>query len=140
MQNRPSSTYRTTVKAPVDRVWDALTKAEIVKQYFFGARQETDWKVGSPITWTGEYEGKTYTDKGKVREYVPNQRLSYDYFSSWSGMEEKPENYLQVTYEVRPVDGGTELTITQTNYDEEKAKHTAANWAAVIDEMKKIIE
>src|SRR5690606_2366800 len=58
----------------------------------------------------------------------------------WSGVEDKPENYLQVTYEVKPVEDGTELTITQTNYDEEKAKHSAANWAAVIDEMKKIIE
>lgn len=140
MQKRPKATYQTVIKASVDKVWNALTKAEIVRQYFFGSNQETDWKVGSPITWTGEYEGKTFVDKGVVREYVPNQRLSYDYFSSWSGMEDKPDNYLQVTYEVRPVEGGTELTITQTNYDEEKAKHSADNWAHVIGEMKKIIE
>lgn len=140
MQNRPLTKYRTTVKAPVDRVWDALTNAEVVKQYFFGSNQETDWKVGSPITWTGEYEGKTYVDKGRVREYVPHQKLAYDYLSSWSGLEDKPENYLKVTYEVKKVAEGTELTITQTNYDEEKAKHSASNWASVIDEMKKIIE
>lgn len=136
MQNRPVATYRTTIKAPVERVWEALTNAEIVKQYFFGSNQQTDWKVGSPIKWTGEYEGKPYEDKGVVREFIPNKRLSYDYFSSWSGVEEKPENYLQVTYEVKPVAEGTELTITQTNYDEEKAKHSSENWAYVICEMK----
>jgi uncharacterized protein YndB with AHSA1/START domain len=78
MQNRPVATYRTTIKAPVERVWEALTNAEIVKQYFFGSNQQTDWKVGSPIKWTGEYEGKPYEDKGVVREFIPNKRLSYD--------------------------------------------------------------
>lgn len=140
MQTRPKSTYQTTIKAPVGKVWDALTKSEIVKQYFFGSDQETDWKVGGPIRWTGEYEGQSYLDKGIVREYVPNQKLSYDYLSSWSGLEDKPENYLLVTYEVKPVEGGTELTITQTNYDEEKAKHSADNWASVIDGLKQIVE
>lgn len=140
MQTKHAATYRTTIKASVGKVWDALTKTEIVKQYFFGANQQTDWKVGSPITWTGDYEGKSYIDKGIVREYVPNQRLSYDYLSSWSGLEDKPENYLQVTYEVKPVEGGTELAITQTNYDEEKARHSADNWANVVDGLKKIVE
>lgn len=140
MQTRPKTTYRTLIKASIDKVWGALTKAEIVKQYFFGSNQETNWKVGSPITWTGDYEGKAYVDKGVVREFIQNKRLSYDYLSSWSGLEDKPENYLQVTYEVKPVEDGTELTITQTNYDEEKAKHSVASWANVIDGMKKIVE
>jgi hypothetical protein len=55
-------------------------------------------------------------------------------------MEDKPENYLWVCYEVKPTDNGTELTISQTNYDEERAKHSERNWATLIDEMKKIIE
>lgn len=140
MQTRHKSTYQTIIKSPVGMVWDALTKPEIVRQYFFGSNQETDWKIGSPIRWTGDYEGKSYVDKGIVREYVPNEKLSYDYLSSWSGLEDKPENYLQVSYAVRAVEDGTELTITQTNYDEEKAKHSADNWAAVVDGLKKIVE
>jgi uncharacterized protein YndB with AHSA1/START domain len=140
MQTNHQATYQTIVKAPVDKVWHALTNAEIVKQYFFGSNQETDWKVGSQILWTGEYEGTKYVDKGVVLEYVPNQKLSYSYLSSWGGHEDKPENYLVVTYEVREVETGTELTIAQTNYNEEKAKHSAENWGVVIDGLKKIVE
>jgi len=140
MQTNFKTTYQTVVKASIEKVWDALTNPAIVKQYFFGSNQQTDWKVGSPINFTGEYEGKNYVDKGIVQEYVPNQKLSYSYLSSWNALEDKPENYLLVVYEVKKVSQGTELTITQSNYDEERAKHSAENWKVVIDGLKKIVE
>jgi uncharacterized protein YndB with AHSA1/START domain len=140
MQTNHKSTYRTVIHAPVEKVWDALTKPELVKQYFFGSTQQTDWKPGSSIIWTGDYEGKSYTDKGVVQEFTPYKKIAYSYLSSWSDMEDKPENYLLVTYDLNEVSDGTELTITQSNYDEEKAKHSAANWAAVIDGLKKLVE
>ena len=140
MQADHRSRYQTVIKAPVEKVWEALTNPEIVKQYFFGSDQKTDWNIGSQILWTGEYDGKTYTDKGVVLEFLQNQKLSYSYLSNWSGLEDRPENYLFVTYEVVPAVGGTELTITQSNYDEERARHSAENWKVVIDGLKKIVE
>jgi len=140
MQTNHQSKYQTIIKAPVDKVWEALTNPEMVKQYFFGSNQETDWNVGSKILWTGEYEGTTYIDKGVVLDYSPNEKLSYSYLSSWIVLDDMPENYLLVSYEVKEIDGGTELTITQSNYDEEKAKHSAENWEVVIDGLKKLIE
>ena len=140
MQTGFKTNYRTTIKAPVAKVWDALTNAAIVKQYFFGSDLFTDWKVDSPIYFRGEYEGKLYEDKGIVQEYLPNEKLSFSYLSSWNALEDKPENYLLVQYEVKEVPEGTELTITQSNYDEEKAKHSAENWKIVIDGLKKIVE
>ena len=140
MQTKHQTKYQTTIKAPLEKVWDALINPEMVRQYFFGSNQETTWEVGSPLLWTGEYEGQTYVDKGVVLEFIPNKKVSYSYLSSWSGLEDKPKNYLLVTCEVKPRDNGTELTITQSNYDEEKAKHSSENWAVVIDGMKKLIE
>ncbi|HMR17498.1 MAG: SRPBCC domain-containing protein [Confluentibacter sp.] len=140
MQTGFKSTYHTTIQAPIEAVWDALINPKIVKKYFFGSNQDTDWKIGNPILWTGEYEGTPYTDKGIVLEFYPNKKLSYSYLSSWSGLEDKPENYLWVSYELKKTTEGTELTIVQSNYDEEKAKHSTENWAVVIDGLKKIVE
>lgn len=140
MQTSHQIKYQTTIKAPIEKVWEALITPEIIKQYFFGSNQETTWEVGSPLLWTGEYEGQTYIDKGVVLEFVPNQKIAYSYLSSWSGLEDKPENYLFVSYEIKPAGNGTELTITQSNYDEEKAKHSEENWVVVIDGLKKIVE
>lgn len=128
MQKNFKSIYKTIVHAPVEKVWHALTDPEMVKQYFFGSDQLTDWKVGSPILFTGEYEGKAYRDKGVVLEYVENERLAFSYLSDWSNMPDEPENYLHIVYEVKAVDGGTALTIEQTNYDAERQAHSEQNW------------
>lgn len=140
MQTHFKFHYKTVINAPLEKVWDALTNPEIVKQYFFGTELLTNWEIGSDIVFQGEWEGQKYKDPGKVLEYSHNEKLAYSYLSNWSGKEDKPENYLWVCYEVKPIDNGTELTISQTNYDEERAKHSETNWASLIDGMKKIIE
>ena len=33
----------TTLKAPASKVWDALTKPDLIKQYLFGTEATTDW-------------------------------------------------------------------------------------------------
>jgi hypothetical protein len=58
----------------------------------------------------------------------------------WSSKEDRPENYLWVCYEVKPNGTETELTIHQSNYDEERAKLSGENWASVINGMKKIVD
>lgn len=140
MQTDFKKQYKTTFNAPVEKVWNALTNPEIVKQYFFGTDLITDWKVGSPIIFQGEWEGQKYKDQGKVLEYEPNKVLTYTYLSNWSNKEDKPENYLWIRYEVKDLGDKTELVITQSNYDAEKAEHSASNWESLMQEMKKLIE
>ena len=43
------------INAPASKVWDALTKPELIKQYLFGTEVKTDWQVGGPITYKGEW-------------------------------------------------------------------------------------
>lgn len=74
MQTNHQLKYQTLIKAPIEKVWEALINPKLVKQYFFGSNQETDWNVGSKILWTGEYEGTTYVDKGIVLEFLPKQK------------------------------------------------------------------
>ena len=73
----------TSIAASKNKVWKSLTDADAVKQYFMGATVRTDWKVGSPITWSGEWQGKKFEDKGQVLEFDSERRLS---FSHWSPM------------------------------------------------------
>jgi uncharacterized protein YndB with AHSA1/START domain len=134
------SSYNTTIKASVEKVWNALTVPEIVKQYFFGTNQASTYKPGDAITWDGEYEGQKYLDKGEILECEPLKKLSYSYLSSWSGKEDKPENYLMVKYDLLAIDSGTKLTVTFSSYDAERAKHSENSWATIIDGLKKIVE
>src|SRR5512139_2491248 len=114
-----------TINAPMSRVWDALTKPELIKQYLFGTQVTTDWRVGSPITYEGVWEGKAYKDKGKVLQVEPGKLLVSTFWSALSGLPDIPENYQTVRYELAAEDGGTRLTILQDNNPtQEDANHS----------------
>lgn len=135
------ATATTTINAPASRVWDALTKPEQIKQYMFGTEVTTDWKVGSPITYKGEWKGKSYEDKGKVLEVEPGKRLVSTFWSALAGLPDKPENYKKVGYELAPAGDKTTLTITQdNNATQEEANEAEKNWHTVLDGIKKLVE
>ena len=129
------------INAPASKVWQALTDPSIVKQYFFGTNVKSDWKKGGTITWEGEWEGKTYKDTGTIYEIEPGKMIKYDYWSSMSGTENVPENYVDITYFLDEKDGKTTLTILQEKIKSEEAKqHSEQNWQGVFGKMKEMIE
>ncbi len=141
MKSDISAKVSTVINAPVSTVWEALTKPEIIKQYFFGTDTITDWKVGSPLIFKGEWEGKKYEDKGTVLKFEPNKMLQYNYWSSMSGIEDKPENYVRITYFVSQEKEKTLLTISQENIPDEKTKeHSEQNWKKVLNNLKNLLE
>ena len=99
MNNPFISKTSTTINTPISKVWDALTKPHIIKQYLFGTEVTTDWQVGSPITYKGLWNGKAYEDKGKVVQIEVEKLLVSTFWSSLSGLPDVPENYKTVRYE-----------------------------------------
>lgn len=123
------------------KVWDALVNPEIIKQYLFGTNTITDWKVGSPIVFQGVWEGVEYKDKGTILEFIPEQKLKYDYWSSFSPLEDKPENYQQITFMLEKNGELTKLTLLQENINDETTKeHSEKNWIMILDQIKQIAE
>jgi len=138
-----SFTLKTTItfKAPIAKVWQGLTDHAMVKQYFFGTDLSSDWKVGGPITFSGEWEGHKYQDGGIILAIDAPKLLKYTYWSSMSGTEDKPENYANITYELSEEEGITTLTIIQDNAGSQEAvDHSEQNWKSIFDGLKKIIE
>ena len=72
------------ITASLMEVWDALTDQETIKKYFFGTEAISDWEEGSSLVFRGEWEGKTYEDKGHILEAIPGEMLKYDYWSGFS--------------------------------------------------------
>ena len=141
-----ASQVRTTVKAPPSAVWKALTMVSTLKQFFFGSDISTDYRVGSPIYFRGNWKGKPYEDKGRIQTFEPEKRLAFTHWSPLSGMEDRPENYHIVTFDLRPTDGGTEVMLTQTNQNDaepltpENRQEYAKNWTMVLDGLKIAVE
>jgi uncharacterized protein YndB with AHSA1/START domain len=141
MNNKFIAKATARINAPASKVWAALTTPEIMKQYLFGADVITDWKVGSPIIYRGEWEGKPFEDKGTILKFEPEKRLVSTHWSPLSGVPDTPENYHTVTYELLGKDGSTEVTITQdNNASEEEKLHSEQNWKTMLDGLKKMLE
>jgi uncharacterized protein YndB with AHSA1/START domain len=129
------------IVAPIAKVWEAITKPELVKQYLFGTDMTADWRVGGKITYRGEWEGKTYEDKGTILELEPQKRLVSTYWSSMSGLADVPENYKTVSYILSEEHGGTKMTIIQdNNATQTEADHSEQNWTMVLTKLKEVAE
>ena len=129
------------INADKSKVWDALINPEIIKQYFFGTEVVSDWEVDREIIFQGEYQGTKYRDKGNILKIESEKILQYNYWSGFSGLEDKEENYSIVTYELNDENGKTRLSITQENFANEQSKeHADKNWDIVLNQMKEIIE
>jgi uncharacterized protein YndB with AHSA1/START domain len=129
------------IKADVDQVWDALVNPDKIKHYLFGTETSSDWQPGSPITFKGEWEGKSYEDKGTILEIEPPHLLKYSYWSSMSGKEDKPENYVNVTYRVNGGEDISKLSISQDGIKSEaELEHMDQNWGVVLQSIKKLVE
>lgn len=135
------ATAKTDIEATPDQVWAALTDPAQIKQYMFGSEVQTDWQVGSPIVWQGEYEGKRYEDKGEILEFEPGRRLSMTHFSAMSGAEDTPENYHTLTYELQDFVDRTHVTLSQDgNKSDEEVEHSTQNWETMLASLKKVVE
>ena len=133
---------RITINAPADAVWLALTDPEKIKVYMHGTNLVTDWKVGGPITWKGEWKGKSYEDKGEVLAVEPGKLLRHTHWSPMGGTADKPENYHTVTYELAEQSGKTALTLTQDNNASQDEADAMAenNWGPVLEGIKAVAE
>ena len=129
------------INASLAKVWNALTNPEIIKEYLFGTETITDWKVGSEIIFQGVYGEKlehSYRDRGVILENVLNEKISYSYWSGFTGLEDKPENYSVVTYTLEKIsDSKTKFTWTQKGFaNEDGFNHSKSGMTAFLEKIK----
>jgi len=137
------------INAPIGRVWDALVNPEMTKIYMFGCEAVSDWKPGSPLLWKGQYEGKEMVFvKGYVVAIDPPNRLIYTVIDPNSTIEDIPENYLNVTYQLEEGGGKTNLTILQDGFEgaangQERYKdvyNEGKGWDPILQEIARLLE
>jgi len=130
-----------TIHANKSKVWNALTDPAQIKKYLFGTDTTSDWKVGSPITFRGVWEGKAYIDKGTILQIEKEKLLKYNYWSSFSGSEDRPENYANITYTLEDHNGNTVFHLTQDRIKTKEARdHSEQNWKMVLNSLKDLLE
>ena len=130
-----------SVDADPQTVWRALTDPDQISRWMVGTEVSSDWRVGSPITWRGEMDGRSYEDKGEILAVDEPTRLSMTHYSPLMGQADEPENYHTVTYDLAAEGDGTVVRLSQDgNESAEQAEQFSANWQSMLDALKSSVE
>lgn len=137
--NAPSNKqfYRIVIEAPVERVWEALTKQGEVLPFFFGSvLHTTTLAPGAPIRMRSP-DSKFTGVVGKVLALEPPRLYSHTFkFTNYDDPE------CIVTYELKPIEGGTEFTLITENVPAgtKTAKNMASGSKFIITALKTWVE
>ena len=141
MERKHVSRASIAIEASSADVWDALVNPATAKAYFFGAKVHSDWKEGGPITFTGEFNGNSYHEKGTILHCRPQMLLQYSDWSDLEQLPDLPENYRNWTFRIESGSPGVVLSVTEDNIpDETKRARSDAFWSGVLATIKEIVE
>lgn len=141
MNRKQLATTTISIHASPSAVWKALVEPELVKKYFHGTEMRSDFEIGSPITFEGEWQGQHYVDKGEILRITPERELSYSFWSPLSGVEDFEDNYTHVTFHLSDYHEHTTLVVTQDNLEDDEAVVKAeGNWLNVLHDLKRVVE
>ncbi|WP_063734713.1 ArsR/SmtB family transcription factor [Streptomyces sp. RTd22] len=137
MAERPTYSYVIYIESTPEKVWHALTDADLTAAYW-GHSNVSDWQPGS--AWEHRRtDGSGIADVvGTVVESVPPERL----VTTWAAPGTEPAGGpSRVTFAIEPHEEIVRLTVTHENLaDEAEREEAAGGWAAVLSNLKSLLE
>ncbi|MET9609304.1 metalloregulator ArsR/SmtB family transcription factor [Streptomyces sp. NPDC006512] len=137
MSGKPEFVYTTYIEATPEKVWEALTDPEMTAAYW-GHGNVSDWQAGSRWEHRRTDGSGTADVEGVIVEAVPPKRLVL----TWAGPgEDRPNGPSTVTFDLKPLGGTVQLTVTHENLrDETEFRQAAGGWSAVLSNLKTYLE
>jgi uncharacterized protein YndB with AHSA1/START domain len=132
-----------TFNAPVERVWRAITDEDQMRQWYFPMIEHFKPEEGFETQFNVHHEGKDYLHIWKVKEVVPQKKISVEW--KYGGY---PGNSL-VSFELFPQGDKTKLVLTHEDietfipekYPELAKENFMEGWTRFMDEgLKEFLE
>ena len=137
---KPTTVYTIYIASTPETVWEALTTAELSRQYFFGNAVEVDLKVGGAFIVRAP-DGSLHIG-GEVCECDPPRKLTVTFNVNWPALIEKLGPTL-VSYEIEPAGSAVRLTMTESHdrpIDDDILSGGRAGWPAILSSLKSLLE
>lgn len=131
--------FQIYIRTTPEELWEAITSAEFTRQYFHETAVESDWKVGSPVTYYNA--DRTVAVEGEVLEVDRPHRLSYTWHVLYSE-EAAKEDPSRVTWEIEVVEDACRLRMTHDRFPQGSVVPDGVRdgWPAIISNLKTLIE
>jgi uncharacterized protein YndB with AHSA1/START domain len=136
--SKPTFVYVMYIASPPEKVWQALTEADLTEKYWFGYRVTANGKAGERMTAVNPAGKLAHDDP--ILESDPPRRLSYAWKPLYKDLpDERPS---RVTFELEPFKEHTKLTVVHDGFDEGRMIFglISKGWPAVLSSMKSFLE
>jgi len=139
MGNGDRFVYVTFIRTTPEKLWDALTKPEFTRKYWFGSSLDSTWDRGS--SWQLNTPDGGLTDGGKVIEIDKPRRLVL----SWKHerfAEMKDNEDARAIFELEQQGEIVKLTITHESdkKDSKLIKGVSNGWPIILASLKSLLE
>jgi uncharacterized protein YndB with AHSA1/START domain len=131
--------YVTFIKTTPEKLWTALTQPEFTQKYWFGVRQESEWKPGS--SWKMILKDGRAGDAGEILEIDPPRRMVIKWRNEWNP-ELKEEGYSRCVFEIEKVGEASKLTVSHSiGVDNSKfIEAVSGGWPRILSNLKSLLE
>ena len=131
--------YVSYIKTTPEKLWQALTTPQLMKQYWIGMDTEADWKVGS--AWKMKFPDGRIADAGEIVEFSPPKRIVIKWRNEWS-LKLKEEGFSRCAIELEQTDGAVKLTVAHGIgvLNSKFIKSVSAAWPICISNLKSLLE
>jgi len=102
------SVYEVYIRAAPERIWEALTSAELTRQYYYGTEARSDWQPGSRLEYL--YPDGRLAAEGTVLEADSPRRVTMTFHAVWDE-EVAADPPVRMTWEIEPAGEMSKLTV-----------------------------
>jgi uncharacterized protein YndB with AHSA1/START domain/DNA-binding transcriptional ArsR family regulator len=126
------------IRTTPERLWEAITDADMRAKFHFGNRINSEWAPGSryELTHPG---APAILAEGENLEVDPPRRLVQSMVALWSD-EAKNEGTSRVTWEIEPVGDSCRLTLTHDQLHERASEQLYGGWPMILSGLKTWLE
>jgi uncharacterized protein YndB with AHSA1/START domain len=138
LEDTMEKVYEIYIKTTPERLWEAITDADIRSKYQFGGQVSSDWTPGSRFEMRTP-DGATVLGEGENLEVDPPRRLVQSMVALW-GEDVKAEGATRITWEIEAVGDSCHLIVTHDQLREGANDQLYGGWPMILSGLKTYLE
>jgi uncharacterized protein YndB with AHSA1/START domain len=132
-----TAVFEIYIKAPPERIWEAITDPVLRAKYSFGVQTHSEWTTGS--SYHAGVPGVVDIAEGENLVVEPPHLLVQSFNALWSD-DVKAQGATRITWEIEQVGDSCRLTVVHDRLPETANAELYGGWPMILSGLKTLLE